>query len=97
MNNWERMKAGRLYNADSKDLEKYHSFGMETCDKFNRTPLWMKKRKQRLLEKNDSIRSSPMSVCRSSIRTVSMTLSMQSRSTSEAEAGFVRVRRSVAE
>ena len=30
MNNWERMKAGRLYNADSKDLEKYHSFGMET-------------------------------------------------------------------
>ena len=26
MNNWERMKAGRLYNADSKDLEKYHSF-----------------------------------------------------------------------
>lgn len=55
MNNWERMKAGRLYNADSKDLEKYHSFGMETCDKFNRTPLWMKKRKQRLLE-NDSIR-----------------------------------------
>ena len=51
MNNWERMKAGRLYNADSKDLEQYHSFGMETCDKFNRTPLWMKKRKQRLLEK----------------------------------------------
>ena len=51
MNNWERMKAGRLYNADSKDLEKYHSFGMETCDKFNRTPLWMHKRKQRLLEK----------------------------------------------
>jgi hypothetical protein len=30
MNNWERMKAGRLYNADSKDLEKYHSFGMLT-------------------------------------------------------------------
>lgn len=43
MNNWERMKAGRLYNADSKDLEQYHKFGMETCDKFNRTPLWMKK------------------------------------------------------
>ena len=51
MNNLERMKAGRLYNANSKDLEKYHLFGMETCDKFNRTPLWMKKRKQRLLEK----------------------------------------------
>ena len=46
MNNWERMKAGRLYNADSKDLEQYHKFGMETCDKFNRTPLWRKKRKQ---------------------------------------------------
>lgn len=27
MNNWERMKAGRLYNADSKDLEQYHKFG----------------------------------------------------------------------
>ena len=51
MNNWERMKAGRLYNADSKDLEKNHSLGKETLDKFNRTPLWMKKRKQRLLEK----------------------------------------------
>ena len=47
MNNWERMKAGRLYNADSKDLEQYHKFGMETCDKFNRTPLWRKKRKYR--------------------------------------------------
>ena len=94
MNNWERMKAGRLYNADSKDLEKYHSFGMETCDKFNRTPLWMKKRKQRLLEKMiPSV--PPMSGCRSSIRTVSMTLSMQSRSTSEAEVGSVRARRSV--
>lgn len=30
MNNWERMKAGRLYNADSKDLGKHHSFGMLT-------------------------------------------------------------------
>ena len=61
------MKAGRRYNADSKDLEKYHLFGMDTCDKLNRTPLWM----------------------------VSMTLSMQSRSTSEAEVGSVRARRSV--
>ena len=93
MNNWERMKAGRLYNADSKDLEKYHSFGMDTCDKLNRTPLWMKKAAS--AGKNDSIRSSPMSACRSSIRMVSMTLSMQSRSTSEAEVGSVRARRSV--
>lgn len=44
---------------------------------------------------NDSIRSSRMSACRSSIRMVSMTLSMQSRSTSEAEVGSVRARRSV--
>ena len=79
MNNWERMKAGRLYNADSKDLEKYHSFGMEAAS----------------AGKNDSIRSSRMSACRSSIRMVSMTLSMQSRSTSEAEVGSVRARRSV--
>ena len=27
MNNWDRMKSGRLYNADSKDLEQYHKFG----------------------------------------------------------------------
>ena len=53
MNNWERMKAGRLYNADSKDLEQYHKFGMETCDKFNRTPLWRKKRKQRSVYRLD--------------------------------------------
>ncbi len=55
MNNWERMKAGRLYNADSKDLEQYHKFGMETCDKFNRTPLWMKKKKTAFVRKTDSI------------------------------------------
>ena len=36
-----------------------------------------------------------MSACRSSIRMVSLTLSMQSRSTSEAEVGSVRARRSV--
>ena len=51
MNNWERMRAGRLYNADSIDLVEYHEKGMGLCDKFNRTPLWMKKRKQRILEK----------------------------------------------
>lgn len=156
MNNWERMKAGRLYNADSKDLEQYHKFGMETCDKFNRTPLWRKKRKQRLLEKlipsaKDGgaaifapfyceygvnihfgkgcfvnykctfLDCAPITLedgvwvganvtiatpchpflsdggCRSSIRMVFMTWSMQSPSISEAEAGFVRVQRSVAE
>lgn len=49
------MKAGRRYNADSKDLEKYHLFGMDTCDKLNRTPLWMKKsRCRREKSKKDS-------------------------------------------
>ena len=72
MNNWERMKAGRLYNAAVDEKKKAASAG-----------------------KNDSIRSSRMSACRSSIRMVSMTLSMQSRSTSEAEVGSVRARRSV--
>ena len=51
MNDGERMRAGKLYNADSRDIAKYHETGMGLCDKFNRTPLWMKKRKQRLLEK----------------------------------------------
>lgn len=50
MNNWERMKAGRLYNADSKDLEKYHSFGMETCDTVD------EEKKAASAGKNDSIR-----------------------------------------
>ena len=51
MNNWDRMRAGKLYNADSQDLVKYHERGMGLCDKFNRTPFGMKKRKRRLLEK----------------------------------------------
>ena len=38
MNNWDRMRAGKLYNADSQDLVKYHERGMGLCDKFNRTP-----------------------------------------------------------
>jgi len=30
----------------AKDTRKNtNSFGMETCDKFNRTPLWMKEKK----------------------------------------------------
>lgn len=51
MNNWDRMRAGKLYNADSADIAGYHEKGMGLCDKFNRTPIWMKKRKQRILEK----------------------------------------------
>jgi maltose O-acetyltransferase len=51
MNNWDRMRAGKLYNADSTDIAGYHERGMGLCDKFNRTPIWMKKRKQRILEK----------------------------------------------
>lgn len=45
------MRAGKLYNADSTDIAGYHERGMGLCDKFNRTPIWMKKRKQRILEK----------------------------------------------
>ena len=51
MNNWDRMRAGKLYNANSTDIAGYHERGMGLCDKFNRTPIWMKKRKQRILEK----------------------------------------------
>ena len=51
MNNWDRMRAGKFYNADSTDIAGYHEKGMGLCDKFNRTPIWMKKRKQRILEK----------------------------------------------
>ena len=49
MNNWDRMRAGKLYNANSTDIAGYHERGMGLCDKFNRTPIWMKKRKQRIL------------------------------------------------
>ena len=50
-NEFEKMVAGKLYNAASKDLEKPHTRGMVLCDMFNRTPLWLYMRKQRLLKK----------------------------------------------
>lgn len=33
MNNWDRMRAGKLYNADSTDIAGYHERGMGLCDK----------------------------------------------------------------
>lgn len=48
---WERMVSGKLYNSASKDIEKQHKRGLVLCDKFNRTPVWQVKRKQKTLEK----------------------------------------------
>lgn len=51
ISDWERMIDGKLYNADSKDLYKYHSKGLIRCDKYNRIPVWMYSKKQRALER----------------------------------------------
>lgn len=51
INEWDRMVAGKLYNAGSKDIEKQHNRGMFLCDKFNRLPKWRQKKKQKTLEK----------------------------------------------
>ncbi|MBR1530685.1 MAG: sugar O-acetyltransferase [Eubacterium sp.] len=51
MTEWERMTSGRLYNADSAELEKPHMQGLILCDKFNRTPLSKMKKKDKLLSK----------------------------------------------
>lgn len=45
------MVSGNLYNSASEDIAKQHDRGMRLCDKFNKIPLWQRKRKQRTLEK----------------------------------------------
>lgn len=49
INEWDRMVAGKLYNADSSDLFKPHARGLTRCDRFNRIPLWMQGAKNRAL------------------------------------------------
>ncbi len=49
INEWDRMVAGKLYNADSKDLFKRHARGLARCDRFNRIPMWLYGTKQRAL------------------------------------------------
>lgn len=51
INEWERMVAGKLYNADSKDLYKRHAQGLVRCDRYNRIPLWMQGTKNRALKR----------------------------------------------
>lgn len=51
INEWERMTAGKLYNAASADIAKQHAAGLEGCDKFNRIPVKKAKAKQKALEK----------------------------------------------
>lgn len=51
INEWDRMIAGKLYNADSKELFKKHYIGLSRCDIFNRIPMWMLPLKQRALTK----------------------------------------------
>lgn len=51
MNDWERMIAGRLYNADDPVLGKRHFRDMALCDQLNRTPLKKTKKREKLLQK----------------------------------------------
>ena len=51
ISDFERMVSGKLYNPASKDIEKQHKRGLILCDKFNRTPVWRAKKKQKTLEK----------------------------------------------
>jgi len=51
ISDWDRMVSGNLYNSASEDIAKQHDRGMRLCDKFNKIPLWQRKRKQRTLEK----------------------------------------------
>lgn len=51
ISDFERMVGGKLYNSASKDIEKQHKRGLILCDKFNRTPVWRAKKKQKTLEK----------------------------------------------
>ena len=51
MHEWERMTSGRLYNPADAEIGRHHIRGMSLCDRFNRTPLLRKKKKQKLLEK----------------------------------------------
>ena len=50
ISDFERMVSGKLYNGASKDIEKQHKRGLVLCDKFNRTPVWRAKKKQKFLE-----------------------------------------------
>ena len=51
MTEWERMTSGRLYNPLKQEIRIPHSKYMELCDRFNRTPLSRRKKKQKLLER----------------------------------------------
>lgn len=51
ISDWDRMVAGKLYNAASPDLSKRHRRGLIGCDRFNRIPVRRGKAKQRALEK----------------------------------------------
>ena len=49
ISDFERMVGGKLYNTSI--IEKQHKRGLILCDKFNRTPVWRAKKKQKSLEK----------------------------------------------
>lgn len=51
ISDWDRMVAGKLYNAASKDIEKQHIRGLAGCDRFNRISVRRAKAKQRALER----------------------------------------------
>ena len=51
INDWDRMVAGKLYNAGSKDIFKQHALGLIRCQRFNKIAVWRFKTKQRALER----------------------------------------------
>ena len=51
MTEWERMTSGRLYNPSKKEIDVPHGRYMELCDRFNRTPLFKRRKKKKLLER----------------------------------------------
>ena len=51
INDWDRMVAGKLYNAGSKDIFKQHALGLMRCQRFNKIAVWRFKTKQRALER----------------------------------------------
>lgn len=51
ISDWDRMVDGKLYNAESKDIEKQHLDGMSRCQKYNKVSYRRKKARQKALEK----------------------------------------------
>lgn len=50
INEWDRMVAGKLYNADSADIAQQHAQGFERCERFNQISVTKPEERQKALE-----------------------------------------------